>query len=391
MRKYTTGKFAQMANVTARTIRYYDKCELLKPNYIGENGYRYYVDADLLKLQRILLLKQLGFSLEEISPILMENDFDSFQQSLHIQLELVDKKIDHLMALRNTLKNTTKFIENNNINWDYVIELIQLINNDKTIIEQYHNSTNLNARIELHEHYSEKNINWFQWIFNQIDFKKINRLLELGCGNGKLWDQLSFDLRHREIYLSDLSKGMVEDTKKKLNNSNFSYLVIDCHQIPFKNDFFDAIVANHMLFYLKDLDQGLNEIHRVIDKNGSFYCTTYSSKHMQELTRLVQQFDPNIKLSNQSLYENFGLENGKHILEEYFEEVEVRIFNDRLIVDEAMSLINYVLSCHGNQNEIIGKRLNEFKNYVNEKVNKDTPFIITKEACMFICHKKVVK
>ena len=245
--------------------------------------------------------------------------------------------------------------------------------------------------MELHERYSEKNINWFQWIFSQIDFKKVNRLLELGCGNGRLWKQLSFDLRHREIYLSDLSKGMVEDTKRNLNNSDFSYLVIDCHQIPFKNDFFDAIVANHMLFYLKDLHQGLNEIHRVIEKDGYFYCTTYSSKHMQELTRLVLQFDPNIRLSNQSLYEIFGLENGKCILKEYFEEVEMKIFNDRLVVDEAMPLINYILSCHGNQNEIIGRRLDEFKTYVNEKVNKDNPFTITKEAGIFICHKKIIK
>lgn len=391
MRKYTTGKFAKMANVTPRTIRYYDKYGLLKPNLIGENGYRYYVDADLLKLQRILLLKQLGFSLEEISPILMENDFDSFQQSLHIQLELVDKKIDHLMALRNTLKNTTKFIENNNINWDYVIELIQLINNDKTIIEQYHNSTNLNTRIELHERFSTNDLKWFPWVFKQINFKQVTRLLEVGCGNGKLWDQLTFDLRNREIYLTDISKGMVEDTKKNLNNTNFSYLTVDCMQVPFKDQFFDTVIANHMLFYLKDIHKGLNEIQRVLSLQGDFYCTTYSAQHMRELTELVQQFDSRIKLSNNYLYENFGLENGKNILEKYFYEVKLYKYKDQLIVDEALPLINYILSCHGNQNEIIGKRTEEFKKFVEEKVNKKTPFVITKDAGMFICHKKVVK
>ncbi len=391
MRKYTTGKFAKMANVTPRTIRYYDKCGLLKPNLIGENGYRYYVDADLLKLQRILLLKQLGFSLEEIAPILIENDFESFQKSLNVQLELVDKKIEHLTSLRNTLKNTTKFIENNTINWDYVLELIQLINNDKTIIEQYHNSTNLNARIELHDHYSTNEIKWFPWVFQHIDFRHVNRLLELGCGNGEIWNQLTFDLRNRDIYLTDISKGMVEDTKKNLDNSNFSYLTVDCNQIPFKDHFFDAVMANHMLFYLKDIDNGLNEITRVLNNEGDFYCTTYSAKHMKELTELVQQFDERIKLSNHSLYENFGLENGRRILEKYFQEIELDVYHDQLVVDDAVPLINYIVSCHGNQNEIIGKRTSEFKEFIEKKVNKESPFIITKESGIFICHKKIIK
>ena len=63
---YTTGEFARMAHVTIRTIRYYDKKGLLKPSFINESGYRMYSDEDFLKLQKILSLKYLGFSLNEI-------------------------------------------------------------------------------------------------------------------------------------------------------------------------------------------------------------------------------------------------------------------------------------------------------------------------------------
>ena len=59
---YTTGQFAKMANVSNRTIRYYDKQGLLKPHHISEKGYRYYSDDDFVKLQQILSLKNLGFS-----------------------------------------------------------------------------------------------------------------------------------------------------------------------------------------------------------------------------------------------------------------------------------------------------------------------------------------
>ena len=66
MNYYKTGKFAKLANVSERTIRYYDKIGLLKPSFVMENGYRQYSDLDLLKLQKILSLKHLGFSIEEI-------------------------------------------------------------------------------------------------------------------------------------------------------------------------------------------------------------------------------------------------------------------------------------------------------------------------------------
>ena len=57
---YSSGEFAKKANVTVRTIRYYDKQNILKPSARTAAGARLYTDADLAKLQQILLLKYLG-------------------------------------------------------------------------------------------------------------------------------------------------------------------------------------------------------------------------------------------------------------------------------------------------------------------------------------------
>ena len=276
MKKYTTGQFAKKANVTARTIRYYDKIGLLSPNYIGDNGYRYYSEDDLIILQRILMLKELGFSLEEISPLLMNTSKKEFQKNIEMQINLVNQKIKHLQLLKDTLVNTSKYMNENEMNWDKIVDLIQLINVDQKIVEQYKSSFNLNIRIDLHQKYSINPIGWFNWLFEQINFSKVTRLLEVGCGNGELWENRQLNLRNRDIYLSDISSGMIDDLKKKLNNSkDFSYLVIDCHQIPFKDGYFDAVVANHVLFYLKDIDLGLKEITRVLNEQGILYCSTY--------------------------------------------------------------------------------------------------------------------
>lgn len=73
---YTVRQLAKLAGVSPRTLHYYDEIGLLRPEKVGENGYRYYGEPDLLRLQQILFFKELDFSLEEIEEILTRPDFD---------------------------------------------------------------------------------------------------------------------------------------------------------------------------------------------------------------------------------------------------------------------------------------------------------------------------
>lgn len=61
---------ARMSEVTSRTLRHYDDIGLLAPAYIGGNGHRYYEEAGLLRLQQILLMRELGLGLREIAAVL---------------------------------------------------------------------------------------------------------------------------------------------------------------------------------------------------------------------------------------------------------------------------------------------------------------------------------
>lgn len=379
MNYYKTGQFAKLANVSERTIRYYDKIGLLKPSFVMENGYRQYSDLDLLKLQKILCLKHLGFSIEEIFPMVMDNS--TLKASFDLQIDLISSKIHHLQGLRDALKRAS---DSQDLSWNMILSLVQLSNEESLIIEQYKNTKNLNDRISLHEKYSVNAEGWFSWLFRQIEFSKVNRLLELGCGNGKLWKENSIDLRNREIFLSDISEGMVEEVRKSLG-SDFNCIVCDVEKIPFKDDYFDTIIANHVLFYLNDLDMGLSEIRRVLNKNGIFYCSTYGKEHMKEITDICKSFDSNVQLSNHNLFDIFGLENGEKILSKYFSKVKRIDYEDSLEITKAQPLIDYIMSCHGNQNEILGPRLVEFKEYVEGLLEKHGTIHITKQAGVFVC------
>ena len=381
MNYYKTGEFARLANVSERTIRYYDKIGLLKPSFVMENGYRQYSDLDLLKLQKILSLKHLGFSIEEIFPMVMDNT--NLKESFELQIDLIEDKISHLQSLKDALKRAS---QSSNLSWNMILSLVQLSNEETNIIEQYKNAKNLNDRISLHEKYSTNSQGWFNWLFEKIDFSKVNRLLELGCGNGKLWQENNIDLRNREIFLSDISEGMVEEVRNKLG-SDFNCIVADAEKIPFKDAYFDSVIANHVLFYLNDLNQGLKEVSRVLKPNGVLYCSTYGSRHMKEITDIVQNFDSRVNLSNHSLYDVFGLENGESVLKNYFTSVQRMDYQDSLEITESKPLIDYIMSCHGNQNEILGPRLSEFKEYIEELLQNDGKIVVTKQAGLFVCGK----
>ncbi len=385
MNYYKTGQFAKLANVSERTIRYYDKIGLLKPSFVMENGYRQYSDLDLLKLQKILSLKHLGFSIEEIFPMVMDNT--NLKESFDLQIDLIEDKISHLQSLKDALKRASQTPD---LSWNMILSLVQLSNEETNIIEQYKNAKNLNDRISLHEKYSTNKQGWFNWLFNQIDFSKVNRLLELGCGNGKLWQENRIDLRNREIFLSDISEGMVEEVRNKLG-SDFNCIVADVEKIPFKDSYFDSIIANHVLFYLNDLNLGLKEIDRVLKSDGILYCSTYGKNHMKEITEIVQNFDSRISLSNHSLYDIFGLENGEDILSKYFSNIQRMDYQDSLAITESKPLIDYIMSCHGNQNEILGPRINEFKEYIEELLENNGKIVVTKEAGLFVCRKRVIQ
>lgn len=385
MNYYKTGQFAKLANVSERTIRYYDKIGLLKPSFVMENGYRQYSDLDLLKLQKILSLKHLGFSIEEIFPMVMDNT--NLKESFELQIDLIEDKISHLQSLKDALKKASQTPD---LSWNMILSLVQLSNEETNIIEQYKNAKNLNDRISLHEKYSTNKQGWFNWLFYQIDFSRVNRLLELGCGNGKLWQENRIELRNREIFLSDISEGMVEEVRNKLG-SDFNCIVADAEKIPFKDMYFDSIIANHVLFYLNDLNLGLKEISRVLKPNGILYCSTYGKNHMKEITEIVQNFDSRINLSNHSLYDIFGLENGESILCNYFSNVEKYNYQDSLEITESKPLIDYIMSCHGNQNEILGPRLNEFKEYIEELLENNGKIVVEKEAGLFVCRKRVIQ
>jgi len=383
---YSCGQFAKRANVTVRTIRFYDKQNILKPSFKNESGARFYTNEDLAKLQQILLLKYLGLSLDDIRDMTVAAyDPHFLMESLTLQKKLVNERIEEMKNVENAIDHTVDALkENSDIDWNNMMALIQMTTMENSLKSAYVDAANISARIRLHTEYSLNSEGWFPWLYKQLGIRKGMKILEIGCGNGELWTENMERLpKDVSITLSDISEGMIRDVYRTLGrDSRFSFRVFDAQKIPYQEDEYDLVIANHVLFYCEDVDGVLKECRRVLKKDGRFICSTYGKKHMQEITWLVQEFNEDIVLSADHLYEKFGLENGEEELKKEFRKVKCVRYEDAIDLNTAEPLISYILSCHGNQNHILLDHYKEFREFVGKKV--ENGFHITKDAGIFV-------
>ena len=419
---FTSGQLAKMAKVSVRTIRFYDTANILKPSIVNdETGARFYVREDFLKLEQILLYKYLGFSLDEIKELMLNSDDKNFMlDSLRLQNKLVDDKIEQMQLVKKAINETLGVYEKNkNIDWDRMLKITELTGMENSLNTQYRNSGNISARIELHKNYSNNKKGWFPWLFEEIGFDeyiskiksagknagendlKQSRItvLEIGCGNGAFWrENIKKIPADMHIILSDVSLGMINDARtllkkeagrsEKLNriiDENFEFREFNANSIPLNDESVDIVIANHMLFYFDKPEKVLSEIKRVLKKGGFIFASTYGSEHMKEITDLVKEFDERIALAAKDLYLVFGLENGEKILKKYFSDIRKNVYDDFLFVDKAEPLLEYIMSCHGNQRRYIPDRYKEFKAFVEKKTKKG--FKITKDSGYFKAFK----
>lgn len=265
-------------------------------------------------------------------------------------------------------------------------------NDSKEVEKQYGTANNLNSRILLHQLYSTNKLGWANWVFGNYELKPNQTILELGCGNGVIWkvnkDNVPMDIK---LVLSDFSEGMLNAAKENTRCMDFiEYKVIDAQDIPYANNSFDIVIANHMLYHVPDIDKALGEISRVLKPEGVFYCTTIGEGNFKEIIDLLQDIDASIDFAQNSITDAFSLENGEKKLNNYFNSCELRRYEDSLHITEAQPLIDYILSSQGigNVSEIIkGEKEEQFTRYISELFNKSGFIDVRKDAGIFISKK----
>ena len=107
---YTVKQVAGLSGVSVRTLHFYDETGLLKPAHQGTNGYRYYEEPQLLRLQQILFYRELGFELKQIKKVLGRPEFEN-ASALQAHREVLEENISRTRALVDTIDNTLRHLK----------------------------------------------------------------------------------------------------------------------------------------------------------------------------------------------------------------------------------------------------------------------------------------
>lgn len=126
MTKYWTIKeFSKITGVTVRTLQYYDDENILNPHHKSESGYRFYSSEDLQIIQRISVLKYVGFNLKQIKSILEDNQLD-WLSSLNLQARIIQDNIVKLNQSLVLIKEAVNlYSKNNEIEWQSIAKILE--------------------------------------------------------------------------------------------------------------------------------------------------------------------------------------------------------------------------------------------------------------------------
>lgn len=267
-----------------------------------------------------------------------------------------------------------------------------------TVTAQYRDSVHLSSRIALHDRFSTNLVGLPRWLFTQMDVPPRARILELGCGVGSLWIK---NLDHMppgwQALLTDASPGMVQEAAHVLASSNhaFAFTVADAQALPFPDGCFDAVLAHFMLYHVPDRDRALVEVSRVLRTDGVLYAATNGQQHMQEARELAVRADllaPGALIAGDAAA--FGLENGASQLARWFADIELRRYDDALVVTESGPLIAYLLSGWDMQETLAqlpqdeaAHRIKELKALIEAELASRGAIRITKDSGLFVAHR----
>jgi SAM-dependent methyltransferase len=228
---------------------------------------------------------------------------------------------------------------------------------------------------EKHKLAGDKFVKWALGLMPSWTAKTI---LDAGGGWGRfIWQLLdTYHVASENVVLTDLSAGMLQTANQEASQRAIAINRVICNidAIPFPNQHFDVVMANHVLYHLQDIQHGVKELTRLIKPDGCLLATTNSDKitatiidfHYRALEMLGVPFDPEPPSS-------FSMENGGELFAAHFHHVDRYYFQDEaLIYDAAEIRATY---------ESIGRYRNLLpRDDISDQIKSDLPHVVEQFA-----------
>lgn len=388
--KMTSGEIAKKAGVSQKAVRLYDEKGLLKPTDYSEGNYRLYDQAALEILEKIVALKQIGFSLEEIRDNLADGGASDIEAALKIQLKQMEEKryqIDKVIsAINRTLDRKSEGLD-----WDDVAAIVQNVGLDQGADERHWDAL---------KHTGDE-MDWYVRIYNSLDIKENEKVLDLGCGFAKLWrnnwDRIP---QGTKVYGYDIHGSWADDFEQFVSDNKSSLpqgvdISVEFSDIEQEEAWkqidedkeYSLVVAHYLQYQLKKPEAMILNASKVLAKDGVFsvngdavstwnYFFKDSFDEMSVKSTFIDERIRNQKVK-QDVFES--------MLGKYFSTVESVLLPNNWHYSDAKELVQRLRDMYPEQEKYIDANEDTIVKYFTKKIEKEGEIVVRIESLFWKC------
>lgn len=391
-KKMTTGEIAQKAGVSQKAIRFYDEKGLLKPSEYSEGNYRLYDKEALLVLEKIIALKQVGFSLEEIRENLIHNTNNTILESLQNQIDMMEAKRYELEKAITRIKAAIAR-SSGQPDWDDVADIIRDIQADQKADEGHFDALKHNADGQ----------DWYVKIYRSLDIRQGERILDLGCGFAKLWRNNWTDIPANVTidgydlpgsWADDFAKFIPENADKLASGTSVSMFWEDVDQ---KNTWdslstkapYSMAIAHYLMDVLHDQEAFVSHVADSLAKGGLFSVNNIhaSAEHLfWKESFTAAGLNPSFATARYEEAREQG-EAFKAVLAKYFSKISEVVLPSPFRYESSDELFQRALRRFPEAQDYLQTHKKTFTSYFDKLIDQDGEVLIDGSGLFWHCYK----
>lgn len=391
-KKMTSGEIAKKAGVSQKAVRLYDEKGLLKPTDYSEGNYRLYDKAALQVLEKIVALKQIGFSLEEIRDNLIAGEAVDIEEALRLQLKVMEEKRYQIDKVIDSINRTLER-KDTKLDWDDVAEMVQSISLDIRSDEGHWDALQ----------HTGSEVDWYVKIFNSLGIKENEKVLDLGCGFSKLWrNNWNKIPRGTIVYGFDIHGSWADDFAKFISDNKDTLpegvdILLEFEDLETeeawdkinKEEDYSLIVAHYLDYELKDPETLIMRVSQVLSKDGMFSYNgpsvsswnTFYKNALEDIGIKAPFIDE--KIAGQAAEEA----NCEEMLKKYFGRIEAIMLPCNWHYNDADELIQKMKKFFPDQEKFINCKKDKLKEYFERIIENDGEIVVETESKFWHCFK----
>ncbi|MCT4634134.1 MAG: MerR family transcriptional regulator [Firmicutes bacterium] len=271
---------SKLLGISENKIRFYEKKGLIKPERT-ESDYRIFIKDDIVRLQMIIIYRELGFSIADIEDVLKRGVKENILDHFHNQWRIINREIDRLRVMRKEVENTLDSIYESSDSQvsSIILSKMHYLLEERNIRDGWKDKWNFDesamdydnlvkdgeGELGIYKEYKKFLSQTYSLTISEC--KKDNpRILEIGVGTGNLSEY--FLKSNIDIIGIDQSREMIKIAKNKY--PHFKIRLGEFLKIPYDNKEFDNIVSTYAFHHLNadEKYQSIMEMKRVLKKDG---------------------------------------------------------------------------------------------------------------------------